>query len=111
MLLLNKIHPQITLTSIITEMLTGAVLGFIVISFFVFGVDNPNPAWDENWRVRPLIIAPLVGGLATLALLLKYFVRFDTKILNDLLILFSFVLAFIGLWIGIILGLDGTMWD
>lgn len=111
MLSLNKIHPQITLTSIVTKMLIGAVIGFIVISIFVFGVDNPNPAWGENWRVRPLIITPLVCALATQALFLKYLIRFETKIMNDLLYLFSFVLVFIGLWLGIILGLDGTMWN
>lgn len=111
MLSLNKIHPQITLTSIVTKMLVGAVIGFIVISLFVFGVDNPNPAWGENWRLRPLVVTPLVSALATQALFLKYMIRFETKIMNDLLYLFSFVLVFIGLWLGIILGLDGTMWD
>ena len=90
--------------------LIGAAVGFLAISFFVFGVDNPHPEWGAYWRVRPLIITPLAGatGGAFYAFMDYPAKRGFNRILA---ILISLVVFIIGLWIGVVLGLDGTMWD
>lgn len=92
-------------------MLIGAAIGFIFISFFVFGVDQVNPAWGEYWRIRPLIVTPLagaMGGLCTYFIMHFHKLAGVNKIVAIILSVFVFVIS---LWLGIVLGLDGTMWD
>jgi hypothetical protein len=48
-------HP----VSLVKPMLVGGGIALLVISFFVFRVDEANPAWGKSWMIRPLIITPL----------------------------------------------------
>lgn len=91
-------------------MLVGAGIGLLVISFFVFGVDEPNPEWGQFWMIRPLIITPLAGAMGgAFYALMDY--QSSLGFNRTVAILLSAVVFFIGLWLGIVLGLDGTMWD
>ena len=97
--------------SIGIRMLAGAAVGFVLISFFVFGVDQANPAWGEYWRIRPLIVTPLagaMGGLVTYLIMHYHKLAGANKIIAIILSVIAFVIS---LWLGIVLGLDGTMWD
>lgn len=62
---------EITINTMFKRMLLGALIGFLVISFFVFGVDNPNLSWPTNWRIRPLIVTPLAGAFGILSFYLS----------------------------------------
>ncbi len=42
--------------SLVKPILVGAGIALLVISFFVFGVDEANPAWGKFWMIRPLIV-------------------------------------------------------
>ena len=91
-------------------MLVGAGIALLVISFFIFGVDEPHPEWGKFWMFRPLIITPLAGatGGAFYSFMKYQSSRNFNRTLANLL---SIVVYLIGLWMGIVLGLDGTMWD
>ncbi|HEX9980362.1 MAG TPA: potassium transporter KefB [Flavobacterium sp.] len=96
--------------AIAKPVLIGAVIGLIAISFFVFGIDNPNPEWGNLWIIRPLIITPLAG--ATGGAFYYFMDRQSSKGLNKTVaVILSLVVFIIGLWMGIVLGLAGTMWD
>lgn len=90
--------------------LIGAGVGLIVIAFFVFGADHPNPEWGKLWMIRPLIITPMAGALGGA---FYYFMdRLTSKGLNKTLAAaLSLIVFIIGLWLGIVLGLAGTLWD
>lgn len=93
------------------RMVVGAGIGLLLISLFVFGVKNPNPEWEKLWMIRPLIIVPFAGAMGGLC---NYvLVHFHDRIgVNKPIALVVSVLVFmIGLWLGIVLGLDGTLWD
>lgn len=96
--------------SLVKPMLIGAAIAFLAISFFVFGIDHPDPAWGKYWRVRPLIITPLAGAMGG-----AFYAFMDYQCSRGfnrtLAVLMSIVVYFIGLWLGIVLGLDGTMWN
>ena len=106
---LDKLH--ITKKSLFTRMGIGALFGFGFISLFVFGADNVDPSWGKYWQIRPLIVTPLFGAIGSLAFYLRDI--FPTKsVLSGTLILVASTIVFImTIWVGLVLGLDGTMWD
>ena len=102
---------QFNLKSIIERMLLGAGIGLLIISFFVFSVDEPNPEWGSFWKIRPLIITPLAGAFGIISFYFKDFIRPRNKLITIIVILFSIIAFLFALWIGIILGLNGTLWN
>jgi len=98
-------------SSLAIRMLIGGAIGFAIIALFVFGVNDPDPAWGKYWRIRPLIITPLagaMGGLCNYFLTKYYFLAGMNKTVATII---SAVVFIVGLWLGIVLGLDGTLWD
>ncbi len=96
--------------SFFKSVLVGAIIGLLIISFFVFGVDEPNPEWGKLWKIKPLIITPLAGAAGGVFF---YFIdlmasRGMNRTVSVLLGIFGFIVA---LWLGTVLGLNGTMWD
>ena len=97
--------------SLIVRMGLGALIGLMVISFFLFPVSTPDPTWGKYWMIRPLIVTPLAGAMGGLC---NYFImNFSKKvgINKTVAIIVSALVFLIGLWMGIIVGLDGTLWD
>ncbi|MES2702810.1 MAG: potassium transporter KefB [Bacteroidota bacterium] len=92
------------------RLLIGAGIGFIVISFFVFGVDHPRPEWGQFWMVRPLLVVPFAGACGAFFYHLMDRVRaygsWQTIVAN----IASVIVFVVGIWMGIVLGLVGTMW-
>ncbi|GAB4335913.1 MAG: hypothetical protein OHK0038_13880 [Flammeovirgaceae bacterium] len=110
-MLQNFSIQKIDFKSITKKMLIGAFIGFVIISLFVFSVKEPNPSWGNLWMIRPLIITPLFGAFGGLFFYVTSF--FDTYVYWKKVAVFflSFFAFLIFLWIGIILGLDGTLWN
>lgn len=97
--------------SLAKRMFVGAGIGLLLISFFLLSAGEPNPAWGKLWMIRPLIIVPLAGAMGGLC---NYFiVHFHNQFgVNKILAsLVSVIVFVVGLWLGIVLGLDGTMWN
>ncbi len=105
------IPRQINPRSLFKRMPLGAVIGLIIISSFLFSVDEPDPSWGRFWMIRPLIIVPLAGAFGILSFYLKDFIRPKNNLITVLVYLFSIVAFIIALWLGSVLGLDGTLWD
>lgn len=111
MTLKNHLPQQINPASVLSRMSIGAAIGLAVISVFIFPVSEPNPEWGKLWRIRPLIVTPLAAAFGALSFFSTDIFRPKSVWLKAVLIglsVFAFVFA---LWVGIILGLDGTLWD
>jgi membrane associated rhomboid family serine protease len=103
----QQIHPA----SLTRRMLQGAGIALIVIIIFLLGAGKANPAWSKLWMLRPLIIVPLAGAAGAAFYYLMDYLRYQggwRKILANIIGIIAFLLA---LWIGAVLGLDGTMWN
>jgi ABC-type dipeptide/oligopeptide/nickel transport system permease subunit len=95
--------------SFVKPILVGAAIALFVISFFVFGVDHPRPEWGKFWMIRPLLVTPLAGAVGGAFYAFMDYQR--SRGFNRIAaILLSVVVYFIGLWLGTVLGLAGTMW-
>ncbi|RKS97412.1 potassium transporter KefB [Chryseobacterium defluvii] len=97
--------------SLIKKVISGAIIGLLIISFFVFTVDHPKPEWGKFWMIRPLIITPLAGAFGGFLLFSPQFLNIQTPWKKMGITVLSFFAFIIALWMGIILGLDGTLWD
>ncbi len=93
------------------RMILGAGIGFLFISLFLIMADGAQPQWGDYWMLRPLGVVPLATALGA-----AFYTFLDPwrvkggyqRILAELLGLLGFVFS---LWIGTVLGLDGTYWD
>lgn len=93
------------------RMFTGAAIALLIIVTFLLQVNEPDPAWPKYWMVRPLIITPLAGATGGA---IYYFINNKLAMggwKKILVRLFSILVFIFILWVGIVLGLDGTLWD
>lgn len=95
-----------------SKALTGGMIGYVLITLFLLvpGVTT-DPDWPRFWTVRPLIMVPLAGAAGGA---FYHFLQVlgNKKGWNKILLSIVGLLVFIiGLWMGTILGLDGTLWD
>jgi hypothetical protein len=99
---------QLSLTK---RILIGAGIGLLLISLFLHGVKIPDPEWGKFWMIRPLIIVPLAGAMGGLChyFIMHYHNQFGLH--KIIAIALSLVVFVMGLWIGFVLGLDGTLWN
>lgn len=97
--------------SLAKPVLIGAAIGLLLISFFLFGVDEPNPEWVRFWIIKPLIIVPLAGAFGGAFYYFMNHLSCQGRLNKTAAILLSLVVFIIGLWLGTVLGLNGTMWD
>ncbi|MFD2148246.1 hypothetical protein [Mucilaginibacter antarcticus] len=102
--------PSFNTASLIKPALIGWGIGLAVILFFIFNVDHPNVAWGNYWRIKPVVLTPLVtaGGAAFFALMTSLKLQGLKKILVITVGVIGFIIS---LWIGIVLGLNGTLWN
>lgn len=93
------------------RMLQGAGIAFILIVIFLFGAGEPNPVWPKLWMIKPLLIVPLAGALGGAFYYLMDHLRYQGGWRKALAYIASLVGYIIVLWLGTVLGLDGTWWD
>lgn len=87
----------------------GAGFALLLISIFLFGVNDPNPEWEKTWVIRPLIIVPLAGAVGgAFYSFMDYQISRGVKKAGAFLL--RIVVYLIGLWLGFFLGLAGTLW-
>lgn len=90
--------------------LIGASIALILISLLIFGAEK-DPAWARLWFIRPLIIVPLAGAAGA-----AFYHFMDKKFpqkgwLKGVSIIISMFVYAVALWMGTIIGLNGTLWD
>jgi uncharacterized membrane-anchored protein len=94
------------------RIIIGAAIALAVILRFVLDVDTPKPEWGSNWMIRPLIITPLSGAAGGFCFyFLDYYLGRNGGWKKSLALAAGIVVYVVGLWLGIVLGLDGTLWN
>jgi hypothetical protein len=92
-------------------MLVGAGIGLLLISLYLLSADEPEPSWGKYWMLRPLALmmfAGAMGGLCNYIILLNYK---QFRVSKTVALIISALVFIVGLYIGFVLGLDGTFWD
>ena len=108
----NELRTQPTPpASLAKPILIGAGIGLILISIFLSGVDDPNPEWGKYWMIRPLVVVTLAGACGGAFYYFMDLLSSQGKLNKTVAVLLSLVVYVIGLWMGTVLGLDGTLWN
>ncbi len=97
-------------TPLAQRILTGWVIGLVVILFFILPA-NKNPEWSTYWMLRPLLITPLAGAMAGVFYHYTAYWRQKNGPIKIATYLANILVYAVGLWLGIVLGLDGTLWN
>ncbi len=114
MLLQQILLPRATqLNHMIKPVLVGAAIALTLICVFLFaGNITTQPEWGNYWKLKPLIIVPLAGAMGGL------FFHFMNNLLwlqvswkKILAIIIGCVGYVFTIWIGTVLGLNGTLWN
>jgi hypothetical protein len=106
-LLTQPVHPAL----LTKRMLAGGGIGLLLMSLFLLGVNNPDPAWGKLWMIRPLVVVSLAGAGGAA------FFHFTNPLRQQggWIMFWTYILNMIGyvvaLWLGSVLGLDGTLWN
>jgi hypothetical protein len=103
----QPVHPA----SLGKRMLQGAGIALILIVIFLLQVREPNPAWGKLWMIKPLIIVPLAGAAGGVFYYFMDHLRYQGGWKKAVAIILSLIGYIFVLWIGTVLGLDGTLWN
>jgi ABC-type transport system involved in cytochrome c biogenesis permease subunit len=98
-------------SSLKKRMFIGAGIALVLIIVFLSGVNHPNPQWGRLWMIKPLLVVTLagaMGGLYTYYLQTLLGANGQRRIIIALLSILGFIVA---IWLGSVLGLNGTLWN
>lgn len=98
-------------SSVAIRMLAGATIGLILISVFLFSAGEGRPAWGKLWVIRPMIMVTLAGAMGGFCNYSILHFRSLVGVNKVVAMIISVIVFVIGLWIGTVVGLDGTLWN
>jgi H+/Cl- antiporter ClcA len=108
----NLTSQPVDMPLLAKRMLLGAAVGLVLISLFLYGAPDPKPEWGKYWSIRPMVIVPLAGAMGGLFYyFMVNYLKHKKGWQKGIAIALSLVVCLIGLWMGFVLGLDGTWWD
>ena len=105
----NQTSSQPLLTA--RPILVGAAIGLVLISLFLISAGEPNPEWSPAWRIKPLLMMPFAGAMGGVFWCFMRYLSAQNRINSTVAILLSLVVFVVGLWMGFVLGLNGTYWN
>ena len=97
--------------SLSKRMVQGTGIALTVISIILLGAGEHNPSWGRYWMIKPLIIVPLAGTLGGAFCYCMDHLRYQGGAGRVMANFLSLIVYLFGLWLGVALGLDGTLWD
>lgn len=111
MILYRYLKQTFQSPSLVKNMLLGAGIGIALIGLFLFNADEPNPEWHELWMIRPFVIVPFAGAMGGLFYTFMEPWRSKAGWIKAAAYFLCGIVFLIGLFMGIVLGLDGTYWN
>ncbi|WP_339611343.1 potassium transporter KefB [uncultured Planktosalinus sp.] len=97
--------------SFIKHVVIGALIALVLMVLLLSGVNEPKPEWSAYWKVRPLLIISLAGSAGGAFFSIMKPLRQKSGWSGFAAYFICFLVYIIGLWMGSVLGLDGTLWN
>lgn len=93
------------------RMLIGATIALTLITLYLLTVREPDPAWGKYWMIRPYMVMTFAGAMGGLCNYVLINFRSLVGLNKTMAIVLSLLVFVIGLFMGFVLGLDGTLWN
>ncbi|WP_316832089.1 hypothetical protein [Pedobacter aquatilis] len=108
----QNLKKQSILTLLVGKrMLTGALISLCIVSFFLIVAGKGNPGWGSYWQIKPLLLSPFLGSITGFCYDITARLRKINGWTGKLLIVLSLIGYFVGIWMSLVLGLAGTLWN
>ena len=107
----NELRLKLNSRSMARYALIGGIIGLTLITIFLLGVKHADPSWPKYWQLRPLLVVPIAaagGGLFLYFVTALFGNNSWSKIVAVIIGMIGFIIS---LWLGTVLGLDGTLWN
>lgn len=98
-------------TSWYAPVFLGAALGLALVSLYLWGAGAGNPEWGSYWRIRPVLVITLAGAGGGFFYYLMAPLRRQGGWLLALGIILGLLGILVALWLGFVLGFNGTYWN
>lgn len=95
---------------ILRGMVIGGGFALFMMTIFLVTAGLGKPEWGEYWRIRPLILTPVIASFGGAFFGYLNF-RFRGGWLGLAAVVLGLVIYVISFWLGSVLGLVGTYWD
>jgi hypothetical protein len=92
-------------------MLIGGGIGLFVALFFIVSSGGGRPEWGKFWMIQPLAVLIFAGAMGGFCNYIIVHFRGLFGISKAVAIILSILVFLFGIWMGIVLGLHGTMWN
>lgn len=89
----------------------GALIGLVVISILLATNRHSSPTWGKWWQLKPIFVVSLTGAFAGSLIYHIHPKKPFSKWKLFLFLILSIVGFLVSIWFGIIVGLDGTLWN
>ena len=106
----NESATSMQSASLSKSMLAGAGVAFVLIALFIFPLET-RPDWSAYWKVKPLLVVPIAGAMGGLFYYLMGGMRRAGGWKTAVAYVLCIIVYIVALWLGTVLGLNGTLWD
>jgi hypothetical protein len=96
--------------ALVKRMIIGGAIGLALMALFLLPIKHPHAGWGPYWMVRPFVMIAFAGAVGGAFSYLMNAVFEGTAAKKAFGIALSLVVYLIGLWMGTVLGLVGTLW-
>lgn len=100
-----------SLTTLKKRAIIGWAIGFVFTALFIFSADKADASWSKLWFIKPFLLTPIataMGGAFYYYVEQLFFFNGWKKPLAIIIGLVGFVVS---LWLGMVLGFNGTYWN
>lgn len=104
----SNYHLRLSLTK---QILIGASIGLTLIMLYLSTVREVDPAWGMYWMIRPILLMTFAGAMGGLCNYVIINFRSLVGFSKPVAIILSIVVFIMGLYMGFVLGLDGSLWN
>ena len=107
----NLTAKPVNRSSLRNRMLIGAGIAFMLMFLLLWPFDYARPEWGAYWFIRPFVVITFAGAVGGACNYFLFHWTSEGGWKRIMATLGSVVIYIFGLWVGTILGLDGTLWD
>lgn len=106
-----KLFDRIQSKNFFIALTLGFAIAFVLVTALILSVNNPNPVWGKNWFVRPILLTPVIAATGAGVSYLISTISFRNQLFNLFKILLCLLAYIFFLWIGTVIGFNGTLWN